>query len=250
MSGVTADHQVALPTSRSSWLSATFLHWPVPADSVQALLPQGLTVDQYDGSAWLSMTPFVLADLRPLGRPLLPGVGAVARWWPLDFPRLPRIPETNLRTYVCGPDGHDGLWFFSLHAGSAALVLAGRVGLGAPYKHGDMTVCGDGGRVRYAGRLANNAEVYRLEVTPGEPVTPSERDVWLTGRWRTYTRNGRVLLATPVQHEPWPLRSVNLDLVEQNLTDSTGLPKVQHPSVVHFSEGVRDVRVGVPRPVG
>jgi uncharacterized protein len=63
----------------------TFVHWRVmdPAQ-VQPLLPEGLTVDGYDGVAWVGLTPFLMANMRPLGIPdlpagmhLIPGVQAM-----------------------------------------------------------------------------------------------------------------------------------------------------------------------------
>lgn len=115
---------------------------PVEPGRIQALLPEGLTVDVYDGAAWLGLTPFVMANMRPLGVPDLPGD------WRLvpGLRRSPRVadlsssPETNLRTYVRGPDGRDGLWFFSLDIGSAALADAIRTIVGAPYHNGHLSV--------------------------------------------------------------------------------------------------------------
>ena len=38
---------------RYHWRQVTFLHWPYPAETVQALLPDGLTVETFDGTAWV-----------------------------------------------------------------------------------------------------------------------------------------------------------------------------------------------------
>ncbi|MBM9460132.1 DUF2071 domain-containing protein [Nocardioides sp. zg-536] len=106
----------------SSWDALTFVHWRVAPERAQALLPPGLEVDVYDGSAWVGLTPFVMGNMRPLGVPDLPGSLRVP-----GSQRLPRVadvsstPETNLRTYVRGPDGRDGLWFLTIDAGSTAL---------------------------------------------------------------------------------------------------------------------------------
>jgi uncharacterized protein len=51
-------------------------------------------VDEYDGMAWVSLTPFLMAAVRPAGVPIEPGFST--------------FPETNLRTYVRRPDGRDG----------------------------------------------------------------------------------------------------------------------------------------------
>src|SRR2546423_7112364 len=90
------------PWMYQTWESLTFLHWRWDARRMQSLLPAGLTVDTFDGSAWLGLTPFFVRDLHT------PYIG--------PLPWISHFPETNLRTYVRGPDGHRGIWFFSLEA--------------------------------------------------------------------------------------------------------------------------------------
>lgn len=75
---------------RAEWLNQTFLHWPYEPAAVLALLPPGLTVDEYDNAAWVSL----MSRVRPPG---LPATSLVS------------FPETNLRTYVRLPDGRDAL---------------------------------------------------------------------------------------------------------------------------------------------
>ncbi|MFG3015643.1 DUF2071 domain-containing protein [Streptomyces cinerochromogenes] len=87
-----------MPALRAGWLTQTFLHWSYAPELIQRLLPDGLTVDTYDGHAWVGLTPFVMADVRPPGSPVA----------------LAAFPETNLRTYVRGPGGREGLWFLSI----------------------------------------------------------------------------------------------------------------------------------------
>jgi uncharacterized protein YqjF (DUF2071 family) len=67
----------------SQWL---FMHWPVPADSLRPLVPQGLEIDTFDGTAWLGIVPFKMSRVRPRGLPAFPGTSA--------------FPELNVRTYV------------------------------------------------------------------------------------------------------------------------------------------------------
>src|SRR5581483_5061957 len=97
-----------------SWCDLTFLHWRYPLEAAQALVPGPLQVETFDGSAWVGITPFVVRALRP---PLLP-----------SLPWISHFPETNCRTYVKGPDGHSGVWFFSLDAARAPAVMGARLG--------------------------------------------------------------------------------------------------------------------------
>jgi uncharacterized protein YqjF (DUF2071 family) len=252
MVGPSAERHVAVPTLRVSLEATTFVHWPVAAERIQSLLPQGLTVDEYDGAAWLGLVPFLMSGMRPLGLPDLSG--AVARAAALTrMSRLPdpsSTPETNLRTYVRGPDGRDGLWFLSLDIGNPVLAAALRGAVGAPYHFGRLTLDRQDGVVTYSGSRVGGGPSYHLVVRPGADVSPSGLESWLTGRWRAYTRHLGRLLVTPIEHEPWPLQFARLEVLEQNLTDSVGLGVPTDPPVVHYSEGVRNVRVGVPRILG
>ncbi|MEV5885218.1 DUF2071 domain-containing protein [Streptomyces sp. NPDC052020] len=229
-----AEERVRLPALRASWLTQTFVHWPFPPQAVQALLPGALLVDEYEGAAWVGFTPFVMADVR------LPGVLSAT-------PGLPAFAETNLRTYVRRPDGRDGLWFLSIEV-ACPLMLAARA-VGVPYNAGSLRVSTAGDSVSYTGSRWTGGASYRLVVRPGDPIEPTERDVWLTSRWRAYTRRLGVLWETPVEHAPWPLADASADVLEQTLTTAAGLPAPPGGPVVHFSEGVRHVRLGPSRPL-
>ena len=74
-----------------TWTWLTFLHWSYDPETVQRLLPEGLTVHAFDGRAWVGLTPFLMEDLGTAVAPAPP--------WFSSF------PETNVRTYVRGPDG-------------------------------------------------------------------------------------------------------------------------------------------------
>ncbi|MFD7992628.1 YqjF family protein [Streptomyces mexicanus] len=234
MAAYEAEQRVRLPALRAGWLTQTFVHWSYPPEAVRALVPEPLVVDEYEGAAWVGLTPFVMAGLRP------PGV-------PAALPGLPAFAETNLRTYVRHPDGRDGLWFLSLEV-ACPLMPAAR-GIGAPYHPGTLEVARKGDTVAYSGRRGTGRASYRLVVRPGRPIErPTERDVWLTSRWRAYTRRLGLLWETPVEHEPWPLAAATAEVLEETLTATAGLPAPSGAPVVHFSEGVRHVRLGVSRP--
>jgi len=89
----------------------SFFHWSCDPAILKPRIPEGITLDTFDGKAWISLTPFLLCGLCP---PLVP------RLLGLDF------PEMNLRTYVVGAEG-PGIWFFSLDAARRiAVALPGR----------------------------------------------------------------------------------------------------------------------------
>ncbi|MFF1811806.1 YqjF family protein [Streptomyces sp. NPDC058251] len=228
-----AEQRVRVPALRASWLRQTFVHWPFRPEGVQALVPKRLVVDEYDGVAWVGLIPFVMADVRP------PGISAAV-------PGLPSFAETNLRTYVRRRDGRDGLWFLSIEVACSLMVAARAVG--APYNQGTLRVSASGDTVTYTGSRRTGGASYRLVVRPGDPIEPTARDVWLTSRWRAYTRRMGLVWETPVEHEPWPLADATVEVLEESLTTAAGLPAPLGEPVVHYSQGVRHVRLGVSRP--
>ncbi|MFD8306438.1 YqjF family protein [Streptomyces sp. NPDC059690] len=226
-----AERRVRVPALRARCRTQAFVHWPYPPQAVRALLPEELVVDEYDGAAWVGLTPFEMAGVRPPGAPVAG----------LTF------AETNLRTYVRGGDGREGLWFLSIEVGCPLMPAARAVG--APYHPGRLSLRASDDTVSYAGSRRGGRPSYRLVVRPGDPVQPTERDVWPTSRRRSYTRRFGTLWETPVEHEPWPLAGATVDVLEETLTVAAGLPSPAGEPVVHFSEGVRHVRLGASRPV-
>jgi uncharacterized protein len=232
--------RVALPIMIHQWRHLAFLHWRYPADLVQTHLPPGLRVETFDGTAWIGLIPFLMDGVRAPGLPALP--------W------LSRFPETNVRTYVHGPDGQTGIWFFSLDAARLPVVLAARTGYGLPYCWSDMTVRHtDAATVYRSRRRWPGPRAARCDATlrwgaplAGLDLTPL--DHFLTARYRLYSRMAGRLVAANAQHEQWPLRRAEVTQLDQDLIQAAGLAEPDHDPLVHVSPGV-SVRIGMWRPV-
>ena len=126
-----------------TWLDLLFAHWPIPPEHMRALVPPPLELDLYDGQAWVAVTPFRIAGLRPRGLPPLPGSS--------------HFPELNVRTYV-RYHGLPGVYFFSLDAGSRSAVLGARLAYGLPYLYADMSLEDDGDWIHYRSRRISNPD--------------------------------------------------------------------------------------------
>ena len=100
------------------WESLLFLHWRVSADRIQRTLPPGLTVDTFQGAAYLAIVPFFMLNVRPVGLPAVP--------W-LSF-----FQELNVRTYVFDDAGTPGIWFYSLDCNRVVLSL---IHISEPTRH-------------------------------------------------------------------------------------------------------------------
>lgn len=220
------------------WDTLTLLHWSFDPDDVQALLPPGLRVETYDGRAWVGVVPFFM-QVRAPGTPWIPRVGTFC--------------ETNVRTYVHGPDGNTGVWFFSLEAARLGVVGVGRGGYGVPYFWARMRRRRNGDEWHYISnrRWPRPKPAHSdIRVRVGAPFAPdelSEFDHWLTARWRLYgvLRSGRMVTAE-ANHEPWPLRRCEVLHCEQSLVDAAGLPSAGGDPIAHWSSRVT-VRIGRPK---
>ena len=216
-----------------SWCDLTFLHWRYPLAVVQRLVPRPLEVESFDGSAWVGIVPFLLGGLRPKFLPPLPWIS--------------RFPETNCRTYVKGPDGHSGVWFFSLDAARAVAVAGARLGYGLPYAWARMRVTREAGHLSYEStRLwPDLCSRVRIIVEPEDPIEPQPLDLFLTARFRLYSFLRGNLICANVEHAPWRLRNARLIQVDQTLTSAAGLPAPAQPPFTLYSPGVH-VRIGPP----
>lgn len=230
-------HAVRVPVNIHRWDYISFLHWPFDPDDVARLLPDALSPVTWDGAAWIGVTPFYIR-VRP---PLVPFVPP--RW---------TFPETNVRTYVTGPDGRQGLWFLHMEVTAAWFVMTLRL-FGLPYVRQRMQVeAVASGHYRYRSTPRGSDGGHDIDVRPGRPLEPTSGgpfERFLTARWGAFHRRGPALLYTPVSHPPWPLRTADASTCEVGgLFRRIGLPEPASDPVVHFSPGV-PVRVGPPRVV-
>ena len=177
---------------------------PIIASS---LLPTGLTVDTWQGNAWIGLVAFRMSGVRP-------------RWSPA-IPYLSRFPETNVRTYVRYGDNEPGVWFFSLEAARLPAVLIARWGWQLNYRWSRMRVDRHANQVSYSARrwLDGNAGANitaEIDVQGrGEPALgrkgenyslPGSLDEFLVERYVFFNvgRRGRILQGR-VRHSPYPL---------------------------------------------
>jgi uncharacterized protein len=211
------------------WHEISFLHWPCEPALLQKRLPSQLSIDRFDGTAWITLTPFLLQGLR---MPFVPR--------PLGF----NFPETNLRTYVQGPKG-PGIWFFSLDAARWSAVVGARSLYGLPYYKAAMKVRITDREVLYSSERSHGARVA-LRIEKGSQITsPSPLDIFLTDRFRLYALRRGTLLSAEVTHPSWRLNTVRVIQFEEGLRHAAALPSGDAPFLCHHSRGV-DTKIGPP----
>jgi uncharacterized protein YqjF (DUF2071 family) len=214
-------------------LDVLFLHWKLPADALRSRLPEGLEIDTWEQSAWVSVVPFRMAHVRPRW---LPPVRAIS-----DF------PELNVRTYVhC--DGKPGIYFLSIHAGNRAAVKMAQWFSPLPYVYARMESRRTDNGFRFQSYWPENENADPAFLAEYQPrsgrfsALAGSLDEWLVERYRVYVGNSRnEILYADVHHDPWSVQNVDFTMSVNNLGDSLGLYLSRTPDRAHFSPGVRTI---------
>lgn len=227
------------PVMLHRWERLTFLHWAYKPAVVQRLLPPSLTVETFNGAAWVGLVPFFMRVNAP-GIPRLP--------W------LSHFCETNVRTYVRDELGQSGVWFFSLDAERFPAVAAARLGFRLPYMWSAMRLEDAGDTMTYTAsrRWPQGGVTSRVSVEIGAPFGADELtdfDHFVTARWTLFSvggARGQFRRYAHAQHGVWPLRRAVVRELDDQLVTDTGLPAPHGDPLAHYSPGV-EVRIGPPR---
>jgi len=242
MNASTSDRPWPAPSTpwlvTMQWHDLLFAHWQVDARLLRPLIPSALTVDTFDGTAWVGVVPFWMNGIRRRRWPALPG--------------LSEFPELNLRTYVAASDGRPGVWFFSLDAAHRIAVRAARRCYHLPYFDARMNVRETTGEIHYHSlrthRGAPPAE-FAARYRPTGPVfhaRPGSFEFWLTGRYCLYAadRRGRVYRGE-IDHAPWPLQPAEADIRDNTMTEQISIRLPDKPPVLHFAKCIKAVAWGL-----
>jgi uncharacterized protein YqjF (DUF2071 family) len=220
------------PIGYHRWHDLLFLHWPVPPQRLANLLPPDVTVDTWQGQAWIGLVAFHMSGIRP--------------WWSPPIWRLSAFPEINVRTYVRrAGDDEPAVWFLSLDAARLAAVLVARLRWHLPYYWARARVERSPGRVVYASRRLDQSGAHSsidAQLDPQAQATGAASgsfEHFLVERYVFYnrTRDGR-LQRGRVRHDPYPLWPARLRSFDESLTAPLGLAVDGPPKHVIFSPGV------------
>ena len=221
---------------RQTWHDLLFAHWPAPVEALRPLVPPDLTIDTFDGRAWLGVVPFRMSDIGARRLPALPWLSA--------------FPELNVRTYVVAQD-RPGVWFFSLDAGNPVAVEAARRVYHLPYFNARMRVRSvpltfnvtspfdwidyASTRTHRGAPPASFAALYR-PIGAVYQAQPGTLEHWLTERYCLYAadRAGR-LYRGEIHHAQWPLQPGEGEITTNTMASASGVPLPDTPPLLHFA---------------
>ena len=209
------------------WSDLLFAHWPVAPEAIRGLIPPGLTLETFEGAAWVSVVPFRMSGVRMRQLPAVPGLSA--------------FPELNVRTYVAA-EGRPGVWFFSLDAANRVIVAIARRWYRLPYYLARMTVTAQSDGVHYASVRTHAGApdaAFRAGYRPTGPAfnaTPSSLEHWLVERYCLYAGSaGGRLLRTEVDHPPWDLQPAEAEIEANTMAAAVGIVLPDRPPLLHFA---------------
>jgi hypothetical protein len=214
------------------WNNLLFAHWPVPASSLAPLLPEGLLVDTFQGSAWLGIMPFWMDRVKVRGLPPIPGARS--------------FPDLSLRTYVREErTGTQGVVCLSLDASNLLAVAAGRALYRLPYHWAEMHLeqrtereFSFHSRRRFAGRPVVFKVCYR-GLGPSRKLAesrPGTLEHFLIERYCLFSANldGQPIRAN-LHHSSWPLEEAEAEIEQNDLAEVLGLRLPNQKPVLHYS---------------
>lgn len=223
------------------WSNLLFVHWRVPADQIRPLIPESLALDLWEGEAWVGLVPFHMSGVRP--------------WWSPAVPWLSNFCETNVRTYVHHQGTDPGVWFFSLEAARAIAVRIARWHWRLNYYHARMQLDRTENAVRYASQRLRTVTRAgcQIEATlgsdwndpsapgghPSGTAVPGTLEHFLIERYYLYVEGkNQELMRGQVHHRPYPLRSVQVNAIDECLLKATGVTVTAPHCHAIFSDGV------------
>jgi len=228
------DAQRPWPRPTSPWIMAQtwsrllFAHWPVTPEMLRPLIPARLSIDTFDGRAWVGVVPFYMSHVRARGLSPVPGTNAFC--------------ELNVRTYVTH-EHKAGVWFFSLDAANPLAVFGARRAFHLPYYNARMALQHDGETVIYQSERTHRGAppaAFRARYRPTSPVyhaAPGTLLAWLTERYCLYAADRRgSLYRGDIQHAPWPLHDAEADLTQNTMAQAAGITLPDSAPLLHYTE--------------
>lgn len=243
----------AVSLMHQSWGKLLFMHWAIEPEILRLLIPSQLSIDTFEGRAWIGVVPFTMWGIRASFLPPIPGTSA--------------FHELNVRTYV-HYDGVPGVWFFSLDAANRLAVWGARTSYSLPYFNATMSLSQNGNRIDYssvrtdgrtypqffaadaggfsadfASAQFQNPPQARLEAswTIGERLpqsNPGSLEFFLTERYCLYSYHRSRLYRSRIFHEPWSLHTASLDLSQSTMIESLGIAPPEGRPLLHYAESI------------
>lgn len=242
-----------IPLMYQSWGKLLFMHWPIDPGILRPLIPSELSIDTFEGQAWIGVVPFTMWGIRASFLPPVPGTSA--------------FHELNVRTYVhC--QGLPGVWFFSLDAANRLAVWGARTFYHLPYFNATMRLNQKGNAIEYSSVRRDSmtyAQFFAAEAKGfsadfdsaqfqnlppanletswqvGDPLPqarPGSIEFFLTERYCLYAYWRGRLWRSRIFHDRWPLRAASLNSSQSTMIESLGIAQPKSEPLLLYAESI------------
>lgn len=214
-----------------------FVHWPIEPERLRSHIPAQLTLDTFDGSAWLAILPHYVAEVK-------------AR----SIPNRISFPQLNFRTYV-SKDGYSGVYFIDLYGGNRLGTEVGKRVFGLPYNQANMSFSRSDDEIEFRcsnSRQNGESTLFKTRYRPnGErfQASPDSIEEFLIERSRYYVPTDRddspsnrhtplhdVTIRTgDIVHEPWQLQSAQAAILTNKIFETNGIEAPTTEPIFHYS---------------
>ena len=232
------------PVMKQRWHDLLFLHWEVEPEALARHLPSGISVDTFEGKAYVGLVPFGMTDVRPV--------------WAPSFPPLSNFLEINVRTYVHREGADPGVWFFSLDAANLVAVQIARSKWRLPYFSARMTLerkpsveaMGSEPRTSAENTIFYQSErkgsapgsaMCRVEYTPLatiQPAVPGTLEHFLVERYILYAYRKERLWSGQVHHAAYPVQQAEVHALQETLVEAAGVVHGNESPLAHYAREV------------
>jgi uncharacterized protein YqjF (DUF2071 family) len=229
------------PVLSADWEDVLFLHFEVPAQAVQRLIPRPLETEPFQGKTLvsivsLSMRRFQLYRGRWLNRLLRP----------IEVQRF-----LNVRTYARS-ERESGAYFLQgwLSRPCALLPAPGLFGLPCAFCEMDFSGDREGAAWRRTARSRSGLFEFEASAPAGElpaDCLPGSLERFTFERYTGYFERGHDLRTFRIWHAPWKQVQVKVCLQESSLI-TTKFPWFKEAILAgaNWSAGFKDVWLGLP----
>lgn len=180
------------------WNDALFLHFEVNYDTLRALIPEELELDDFQGSYFVSIVAFQMEKIRPRNLP----------YWHF----VSTFREINMRTYIKN-NNKQGVYFLSIEAEKPFSTWVSKTISGLPYELSKIVRKSDS----YTN--VNLKKSFKLDAhfRVGEKIQhKTALELWITERYCLYIKKKTEFHRYEIHHPEWILHKVDGFQLELN----------------------------------
>jgi uncharacterized protein YqjF (DUF2071 family) len=192
------------------WNNVAYCSYAVAPETIRGVVPAELELDLFEGQAWISLVPMMLATQRVRGLPTLPDSGPAH--------------ELNVRTYV-KYRGIRGVWFASVNLDLDWVVALDNL-TGVRSREIAVQQSTDGGGLAFRAQRKDGT-VLKLKVQAGgvpQYCRPGTLDYFLSQRLALYSVVGGRVHRAALGHAPEWASSAKASAGESTLVVADGFP--------------------------